>query len=72
VATPRELELEAWCTADRRGNLQLLVRTTQQRDSLSTLKQIQQAVGEYNFQSQYQQSPVSREGGLIKIAWSDD
>ena len=40
-----------------------------ERDSLSTLKQIQQAVGEYNFQSQYQQSPVSREGGLIKMAW---
>ena len=36
-----------------------------ERDSLATLKQIQLAVGEYNFQSQYQQSPVSREGGLI-------
>ena len=25
--------------------------------------------GEYNFQSQYQQSPLSREGGLIKKDW---
>jgi predicted phage terminase large subunit-like protein len=40
-----------------------------ERDSLSTLLQIKQSIGEYNFQSQYQQSPVSREGGLIKTSW---
>ena len=41
----------------------------QERDSLATLKLMRQTIGEYNFESQYQQSPVPLEGGLIKKAW---
>jgi predicted phage terminase large subunit-like protein len=40
-----------------------------ERDSVDTYQKIREAVGEYNFQSQYQQSPMSREGGLIKREW---
>lgn len=40
-----------------------------ERDSLETLKQIRQTIGEPNFQSQYQQSPTPREGNLIKREW---
>jgi predicted phage terminase large subunit-like protein len=40
-----------------------------ERDSVETYEKIREAVGEYNFQSQYQQSPMSREGGLIKKSW---
>jgi predicted phage terminase large subunit-like protein len=40
-----------------------------ERDSLATLKLMRQTIGEYNFESQYQQSPVPLEGGLIKKAW---
>jgi predicted phage terminase large subunit-like protein len=40
-----------------------------ERDSLATYAKIREAVGEYNFQSQYQQDPISREGGLIKREW---
>jgi phage terminase large subunit-like protein len=37
-----------------------------ERDSVETYQKIREAVGEYNFQSQYQQSPMSREGGSVK------
>jgi predicted phage terminase large subunit-like protein len=40
-----------------------------ERDSLETYQGIRETIGDYHFQSQYQQSPVSREGGLIKREW---
>ena len=40
-----------------------------ERDSVETYRNIREAIGEYNFQSQYQQSPTTREGGLIKREW---
>lgn len=40
-----------------------------ERDSVEIYMKIREAIGEYNFQSQYQQSPMSREGGIIKLAW---
>jgi predicted phage terminase large subunit-like protein len=40
-----------------------------ERDSVETYQKIREAVGEYNFQSQYQQDPAAREGGLIKREW---
>lgn len=40
-----------------------------ERDSAETYQKIREAIGEYNFQSQYQQDPTSREGGLIKREW---
>jgi predicted phage terminase large subunit-like protein len=40
-----------------------------ERDSVETYRRIREAVGEYNFQSQYQQNPLSREGGVIKKEW---
>jgi predicted phage terminase large subunit-like protein len=40
-----------------------------ERDSLKTYLRIRDTLGEYNFQSQYQQCPASREGGLVKKDW---
>jgi predicted phage terminase large subunit-like protein len=40
-----------------------------ERDSLETLKQIRQTIGEYNFQSQYQQSPIPLGGNFIRREW---
>jgi predicted phage terminase large subunit-like protein len=40
-----------------------------ERDSVQTYPKIRDSIGEYNFQSQYQQNPVPREGGLIKREW---
>lgn len=40
-----------------------------ERDSVETYVKIRESVGEYNFQSQYQQSPMSREGGIVKRDW---
>ncbi len=40
-----------------------------ERDSLETLQKIRQTIGEYNFQSQYQQSPMPRDGNMIKTEW---
>ncbi len=40
-----------------------------ERDSVETYHRIRESVGEYIFQSQYQQRPVPREGGLIKRQW---
>jgi predicted phage terminase large subunit-like protein len=39
------------------------------RDSVAAYRAIRESVGEYNFQSQYQQSPASREGGMVKREW---
>ncbi|MGD0521651.1 MAG: terminase family protein [Terracidiphilus sp.] len=40
-----------------------------ERDSVEIYRKIREAVGEYTFQSQYQQNPMSREGGMIKREW---
>jgi predicted phage terminase large subunit-like protein len=40
-----------------------------ERDSVEIYREIREAVGEYTFQSQYQQDPTAREGGLIKREW---
>jgi predicted phage terminase large subunit-like protein len=40
-----------------------------ERDSIEIFRKIREAAGEYTFQSQYQQSPASREGGVIKKEW---
>ncbi len=40
-----------------------------ERDSVATYQAIRANVGEYNFQSQYQQSPMPLEGGMIKRDW---
>jgi phage terminase large subunit-like protein len=40
-----------------------------ERDSVATYRNIRETIGEYNFQSQYQQSPMTREGGVIKKEW---
>ena len=37
-----------------------------ERDSVATYRRIRETVGDYNFQSQYQQDPIPREGGLIQ------
>lgn len=40
-----------------------------ERDSVETYLTIRDTVGEYIYQSQYQQSPAAREGGVVKKAW---
>jgi predicted phage terminase large subunit-like protein len=40
-----------------------------ERDSVEIFLKIREEIGEYNFQSQYQQSPMSREGGIVKREW---
>jgi predicted phage terminase large subunit-like protein len=40
-----------------------------ERDSVESYQTIRESIGEYNFQSQYQQTPASREGGVIKREW---
>lgn len=40
-----------------------------ERDSVETYQKIRATIGEYNFQSQYQQNPMPLEGGLIKREW---
>jgi predicted phage terminase large subunit-like protein len=40
-----------------------------QREPLSTLKDIRETIGEYNFQSQYQQDPVPVGGAIVKSEW---
>ena len=40
-----------------------------ERDPLETLERIKSSIGEYNFQSQYQQRPMPMEGNLIKREW---
>lgn len=40
-----------------------------ERDSVETYRRIRDTIGEYNFESQYQQNPVPLEGGLIKRDW---
>ncbi|HEV3220166.1 MAG TPA: phage terminase large subunit [Candidatus Acidoferrales bacterium] len=40
-----------------------------ERESLLTLKNIRQTIGEYNFASQYQQDPMPLGGALVKTEW---
>jgi predicted phage terminase large subunit-like protein len=40
-----------------------------ERESLATLANIRQEIGEYNFQSQYQQNPSPPGGALVDPAW---
>jgi hypothetical protein len=40
-----------------------------ERDSVETYRKIRESVGEYIFQSQYQQHPTAREGDMIKPEW---
>ena len=40
-----------------------------ERDTVEIYQNIREAIGEYNFQSQYQQNPASREGGVVKSEW---
>ena len=40
-----------------------------ERDSLETYLRVRAGMSEYNFQSQYQQAPTTREGGVVKRAW---
>jgi predicted phage terminase large subunit-like protein len=40
-----------------------------ERESLEVLGGIRQAIGPYDFASQYQQMPASKEGHLVKRAW---
>ncbi len=40
-----------------------------ERDSFETYCKIREAVGEYTFESQYQQNPMPLEGGMIKRNW---
>lgn len=40
-----------------------------ERDSVETYRTIRAIIGEYNFQSQYQQNPMPLEGGRIKREW---
>jgi predicted phage terminase large subunit-like protein len=39
------------------------------RESLETLLEIKRIIGEYNFASQYQQNPISADGGIVKREW---
>lgn len=40
-----------------------------EREPVEVLKALQQAIGSYNFAAQYQQDPVSPDGGMIKPEW---
>ena len=40
-----------------------------ERESLATLQQIRNAIGEANFAGQYQQTPAPAGGGMVKAAW---
>ena len=40
-----------------------------ERDSLETLLRVKKEIGEYTFESQYQQSPQPLDGGVIKRSW---
>jgi predicted phage terminase large subunit-like protein len=39
------------------------------RESLTVLENIRRTIGEYNFASQYQQSPIAQGGAIIKHGW---
>jgi predicted phage terminase large subunit-like protein len=40
-----------------------------ERESAATLKTIRSTIGEYNFQSQYQQNPMPQGGAIIRTEW---
>jgi predicted phage terminase large subunit-like protein len=39
------------------------------REPLTTLARIRESMGEYNFASQYQQSPMAKGGAVVKTSW---
>jgi len=39
------------------------------RESITTLKDIRQTIGDYNFASQYQQNPMPLGGAIVKTEW---
>jgi hypothetical protein len=39
------------------------------RETLGTLRRMREAMGEYNFASQYQQTPLPKGGAMIKLPW---
>jgi len=39
------------------------------RESIATLKIIRQSIGDYNFASQYQQTPLPKGGAMVKLSW---
>ena len=45
------------------------MRRYTQPESLATLQVIRSTIGEYNFQSQYQQSPTPLSGMMVKAEW---
>ena len=40
-----------------------------ERESVSRLKQLKESMGEYNFESQYQQNPMPKGGAMVKTSW---
>jgi predicted phage terminase large subunit-like protein len=40
-----------------------------ERESLATLDMIRRSMGEYNFESQYQQNPIPLGGAMVKTQW---
>ena len=40
-----------------------------EREPLETLMRMRESMGEYNFASQYQQSPIAKGGAVVKTAW---
>jgi predicted phage terminase large subunit-like protein len=40
-----------------------------QRDTVDTFHRLRESIGEYNFESQYQQSPLPAQGGWVKRSW---
>jgi len=40
-----------------------------ERESIESLKRTRESIGEYNFQSQYQQAPIPKGGAMIKTEW---
>jgi predicted phage terminase large subunit-like protein len=53
------------CTYRRRAGEVLDPR----RESLATLEEIKRTIGEYNFYSQYQQTPIPVGGAMVKLHW---
>jgi predicted phage terminase large subunit-like protein len=40
-----------------------------EREPLATLARMRESMGEYNFASQYQQSPIAKGGAIVKTSW---
>jgi predicted phage terminase large subunit-like protein len=53
-----------WCYERRAGE-----PLHSARESLEVLNRIRETLGEYNFASQYQQTPAPLGGGMVKLGW---